>query len=242
MPVHLYGQPASMGPITALAARHGLHVVEDAAEAHGAGVDGRSVGTLGDCGVFSFFGNKILTTGEGGMVTTDDPDLAQRLRLFRGQGMSPDRRYWFEVVGYNYRMTNIQAAIGLGQVEHVDRIIAARDDLGRRYDAALAPLDDVLRRPLTEPGTRPVVWMYTVFLRSGGEPERDHVMTVLDEAGIETRPVFYPMHILPPYAEDRVFPVADIWAGRGINLPTHLEIMEDDVDRIVHALSDALRT
>lgn len=242
MPVHLYGQPASMGPITALAARYGLHVVEDAAEAHGAGVDGRSVGTLGDCGVFSFFGNKILTTGEGGMVTTDDPDLAQRLRLFRGQGMSPDRRYWFEVVGYNYRMTNIQAAIGLGQIEHVDRIIAARDDLGRRYDAALAPLDDVLRRPLTEAGTRPVVWMYTVFLRSGGEAERDHVMAVLDEAGIETRPVFYPMHILPPYAEDRGFPVADTWAGRGINLPTHLEITDDDVARIVHALSVALRT
>ena len=115
IPVHLYGHPADMDAVNRIATKHGLWVVEDAAEAHGAEVNGKKVGTLGTCATFSFFGNKIITTGEGGMVTTDDDELAAKLRLYRGQGMDPNRRYWFPVVGFNYRMTNIQAAIGLAQ-------------------------------------------------------------------------------------------------------------------------------
>lgn len=241
MPVHLYGHPADMTAIARVAHTHGLVVVEDAAEAHGAEVDGRRVGSIGDCGVFSFFGNKIITTGEGGMVTTDDDALAARLRLLRGQGMSPDRRYWFEVVGFNYRMTNIEAAIGLGQLEQIDQNLAARDYIGRLYDEVLAPYDDLLRRPVTRPGTRPVQWMYTVFLRSGGEAERDRFISDLDAAGIETRPVFYPMHLMPPYAETSRYPVADTWYGRGVNLPTHLGLRDEDIRRIGVAIGDALR-
>ncbi len=240
MPVHLYGHPAAMPAIREIAERHGLLVIEDAAEAHGAEIGGRRVGSLGDCAVFSFFGNKIITTGEGGMVTTDDGDLASRLRLYRGQGMSTNRRYWFDVVGYNYRMTNIQAAIGLGQLEAVDRILTARDQIGAFYDEALATLDDRLRRPITQAGTRPVQWMYTVFLRNGGEDERDAFMAALDAAGVETRPVFYPMHQMPPYAGSGSFPVADTWSARGVNLPTHLGLDDADLRRVADAVADAL--
>lgn len=241
IPVHLYGHPAEMKAISAIARRHKLWVLEDAAEAHGAEVGGTRVGALGDCAIFSFFGNKIVTTGEGGMITTDDDELAARLRLFRGQGMDPKRRYWFPVVGYNYRMTNIQAAIGLAQMETIDTALAERERLAGWYDAALAPLAERIFLPRQQAGAKQVYWMYTIFLRQGGERERDAVMQRLDAAGIETRPVFYPMHVLPPYKEDAAYPVADTWAQRGINLPTHQELTQADVARIAEALGDALR-
>jgi len=240
IPVHLYGHPADMGAIDAIARRHDLFVVEDAAEAHGATYRGRPVGSLGRCGVFSFFGNKIVTTGEGGMVTTDDDELATLLRLYRGQGMDPTRRYWFPVVGYNYRMTNIEAAIGLGQMEGIAAELSLRAALARSYDVALAPLGARLVLPSPAPWATPVTWMYTVYLREGGEEARDGVMRDLDALGIETRPVFYPMHVLPPYRQESSFPVADTWAARGINLPTHTRLRQDDVARIADALTHAL--
>ncbi|WP_299454228.1 DegT/DnrJ/EryC1/StrS family aminotransferase [uncultured Pigmentiphaga sp.] len=238
--VHLYGHPADMDAINAVAERHGLWVLEDAAEAHGAEVNGKKVGALGRCATFSFFGNKIVTTGEGGMITTDDDTLAARLRLFRGQGMDPVRRYWFPVIGYNYRMTNIQAAIGLAQMETIDQALSERDRLARWYDEALAPFDTQIVRPQSEPWARQVFWMYNIFLRAGNAVRRDAIISLLDAAGIETRPVFYPMHILPPYAQPAVFPVADLWAQRGINLPTHQALTQADVQRIADALGQAL--
>lgn len=240
IPVHLYGHPADMDSINIIARRHGLWVLEDAAEAHGAEVNGRRVGSLGTCATFSFFGNKIVTTGEGGMITTDDDDLAARLRLFRGQGMDPKRRYWFPVVGYNYRMTNIQAAIGLAQMETVDQALSQRDELARWYDQALAPLSHQLVLPQCEPWARQVFWMYNIFLREGGERRRDAVMREMESEGIETRPVFYPMHVLPPYLQASDFPVADSWAHRGINLPTFQGLTQDDVKRIAQTLASAL--
>ena len=147
MPVHLYGQSADMDPICELAARRGLFVLEDAAEAIGATDRGRRAGGLGDCAAFSFFGNKIITTGEGGMVTTDDDALAERIRLYRAQGMDPQRRYWFPVIGYNYRMTNIAAAIGLAQLERIDTHPAARRRVSAGYDRRLVPLQGRLETP-----------------------------------------------------------------------------------------------
>ncbi len=240
IPVHLYGHPAEMGPINDVARRHGLWVVEDAAEAHGAHYRGKPVGSLGTCATFSFFGNKIVTTGEGGMITTDDDELAAKLRLFRGQGMDPQRRYWFPVIGYNYRMTNIQAAIGLAQMETVDTAIAERERLARWYDNALGALSDRIVLPREAEWAKQVYWMYTIFLREGTEFDRDRVMRELDEQGIETRPVFYPMHVMPPYLEDKSYPVADEWAQRGINLPTHQDLTLDDVHRVAAALEAAL--
>ncbi len=240
IPVHLYGHPAEMHSILAIARKHGMKVVEDAAEAHGAAVNGEIVGGLGDCATFSFFGNKIITTGEGGMVTTNDDDLADRLRLYRNQGGDPKRRYWFPVVGYNYRMTNIQAAIGLGQIENIDRALADRQQLALWYDQALAPLAHRIALPQQSQWAKQVFWMYTIFLKEGGEAERDAVMRMLDEAGIETRPVFYPLHDLPPYKEEQAYPVADEWTKRGINLPTHQGLKQSHVARIAHALGEAL--
>jgi len=240
IPVHLYGHPAEMETLALIAKRHGLWLLEDAAEAHGAEVGGRRVGALGDCATFSFFGNKIVTTGEGGMVTTNDDELAKRLRLYRGQGVDPERRYWFPVVGYNYRMTNIQAAIGLAQMETVDVALADRQALARLYHEALKPLSEALVLPAVRAGTHHVYWMYTVFLRKGGEAQRDAVMKALDADGIETRPVFYPMHVLPPYLESNAYPVADEWAQRGINLPTHQFLTPADVGRIAASLARAL--
>lgn len=240
--VHLYGHPANMDAINAIARDSNLWVVEDAAEAHGAEMNGKKVGGLAHCAIFSFFGNKIITTGEGGMITTDDDALADRLRLFRGQGMDPKRRYWFPVVGYNYRMTNIQAAIGLAQLEGVTTALAERESLAGWYAEALSNLTDRILLPVQEEGAKHVFWMYTIFLRSGGERERDAVMQCLDGLGIETRPVFYPMHVLPPYQEDTAYPVADLWAQRGINLPTHQGLVPADIKRIAAALDIALTT
>jgi perosamine synthetase len=242
MPVHLYGHPANMADIAALARRHGLAVVEDAAEAHGALCDGRKVGALGTCGVFSFFGNKIITTGEGGAVVTNDKALADRLRLYRNQGMDPDRRYWFPVVGYNYRMTNIAAAIGVAQMERVDQLLAARRRVARWYDERLASHRDRFDLPATAPWASHVYWMYTVVLRGRGADRRDEVMARLAATGIETRPVFYPMHQLPPYRDPTGhFPVADRLSAGGINLPTHARLSEGDIDRIVTTLTEAAR-
>ena len=240
IPVHLYGHPADMTKINEIARQHHLWVVEDAAEAHGAEVFGRKVGSLGTCATFSFFGNKIVTTGEGGMVTTDDDALAAKLRLFRGQGMDPQRRYWFPVIGYNYRMTNIQAAIGLAQMETVEQALSDRSRLAAWYHEALAHLQDLLVLPEPHSWAKQVFWMYNIFLREGDEHRRDAVMRHLDAAGIETRPVFYPMHVLPPYKEDEAYPVADEWAQRGINLPTHQDLTQIDVQRISSSLSNAL--
>jgi perosamine synthetase len=240
IPVHLYGHPAEMHTLISIAQRHGLKVLEDAAEAHGAEVNGSRVGAIGDCATFSFFGNKIITTGEGGMVTTNDDALAGRLRLFRNQGVDPDRRYWFPVIGYNYRMTNVQAAIGLGQMETIDQALADRQRLARWYDEALAPLSNMIELPQQADWARHVFWMYTIFLKEGGDAERSAVMRRLDELGIETRPVFHPLHKMPPYKEDSHYPVADEWAARGINLPTHQALTQADVARIADALTTAL--
>lgn len=240
IPVHLYGHPADMVAINSIAEENGLWVLEDAAEAHGAAVRGNTVGGLGTCATFSFFGNKIITTGEGGMITTDDDSLAEQLRLYRGQGMDPNRRYWFPVVGYNYRMTNIQAAIGLAQVEGIDKALSDRDVLAGWYNEALESMQDRIILPKQADWAKQVFWMYNIFLCDGDQHRRDAVMSHLDAMGIETRPVFYPMHILPPYEEESSYPVADTWYQRGINLPTHQDLSKKDIARVANALQSAL--
>lgn len=241
IPVHLYGHPADMDPLAEIASEHGLVIVEDAAEAHGARYRGRRAGGLGDCSTFSFFGNKIITTGEGGMVTASDPEVEARLRLYRGQGMDPQRRYWFPVVGYNYRMTNVAAAIGLAQLERVDVLLAARRAVASWYDQYLDGLQDLVTLPVEEPWAHHVYWIYNVLLARG--IDRDEVMRRLDADGIETRPTFYPMHVLPPYAADpALYPVADDVARRGVNLPTHGLLSEEDVAYVAERLAHHVRT
>lgn len=242
MPVHLYGQPVDMDGVLEVARRHGLFVLEDAAEAMGARYKGRPAGALGHCAAFSLFGNKIITTGEGGMVTTDDDALAARLRLYRGQGMDPARRYWVPVIGYNYRMTNIAAAIGLAQLERIEAHLAARRRVAAGYDARLAPLRERLITPVTAPFADHVYWMYTIQLANPDRAYRDQVMAALDADGIETRPVFHPLHTLPPYvrSDQSPLPNAELCAARGINLPSHGRLTEADLDRVAESLTKAL--
>jgi perosamine synthetase len=242
IPVHLYGHPADMDGVREIAARHHLWIVEDAAEALGARYKGTVVGGLSDCATFSFFGNKIITTGEGGMVTTDDDAIAERLRLYRGQGMDPERRYWHPVVGYNYRMTNVAAAIGLAQLERVDHHLAERRRVAAAYDARLAGLERFIVRPVSENWAEHVYWMYTVTLGEEAAISRDAVILALAAEGIESRPTFHPMHAMPPYAHlaGGGFPVAEDLGARGLNLPTHALLTEADIDRICAALKRAV--
>jgi perosamine synthetase len=239
--VHLYGHPADMSGLRDVADRHGLKLVEDAAEAHASTWDGRPVGSLGTVGVFSFFGNKIVTTGEGGAVTTDDDDLAARLRLLRGQGMDPKRRYWFPVVGFNYRMTNVAAAIGCAQLEQLPGFLARRHEISARYDSLLGGFPG-LETPWTHPQATRVNWLYTVLVPDHlSAADRDRVMALMAEDGIETRPVFHPMHTLPPYAQENRFPISTMLGRRGISLPTHVNLSDEDLqvvsERLLHHLS-----
>jgi perosamine synthetase len=236
--VHLYGHPADMDAVMEVARKHDLFVVEDAAEAHGALYRGRKVGSLGDAATFSFYGNKILTTGEGGMVVTSDKRLSDRLRLLRGQGMEPGRRYWFPSIGYNYRMTNIAAALGLAQLEQIDQFLENRFRLASLYRAQLASLEDFVILPSEEPWARHAFWSYAIILRTSLRLDRDDLMRRLEADGIETRPVFYPMHVLPPYRQPGSHhPVADLLSSRGIVLPMHGLLSDDDICHIAERLA-----
>jgi perosamine synthetase len=225
-----------MEPVLEIARQHGLFVVEDAAQAHGAEYRGRRVGGLGDAGVFSFFGNKVITTGEGGMVTVRSPELFDKLRFLRNQGMDPHRRYWFPVIGYNYRITNLQAAVGVAQLERIDARLRERRRLAQWYQTHLAPLNDFLILPVEEAWARHTFWLYSVVLREATAAQRDSVLSLLEQEGIETRPIFYPMHLLPPYrTEHQPCPTAESIALRGLSLPTHSGVTEEDVLFIAQA-------
>lgn len=237
--VHLYGHPVDMDPVMDAARRHDLFVIEDAAEAHGALYKGRMAGSIGDIGAFSFFGNKIITTGEGGMVVTNDDKLAETMRLLKGQGVDPKRRYWFPMIGYNYRMTNIQSAIGLAQLERISRHLGRRREVAELYYKHLRDLEDFIHLPVEKDWAHHAFWMFSIVLRDKVKISRDGFMELLERDGIESRPIFYPMHVLPPYKEqDARYPVADSIASRGLNLPTHSILTEEDVAYI----SDKIRS
>lgn len=242
MPVHIYGHPADMSPLIKIAKKHNLHVIEDAAEALGAYYEGKHVGPLGDVGIFSFFGNKNITTGEGGMVVTNNDEIAMRIRLLKGQGMDPNRRYWHPTIGYNYRMTNIAAAIGLAQLEKVEWHLKRRRNVSRLYDKYLSKLTNHVQLPIEKTYAHSCYWMYSIVLKDSVKKERDQVRDQLDnEFNIETRPFFYPMHIMPPYYErERSYPTAEHIASRGINLPTHELLSEEDIKYIANSLESSL--
>ena len=237
LPVHLYGAACDMRALGALAERRGLGVVEDCAEAFGTTLDGQHVGTFGDVGTFSFFGNKTITTGEGGMVISRDEALAERMRVVRGQGQSLTRRYWHEVLGFNYRMTNIVAAIGLAQIERLDAILARKRAVAARYEALLRGLPVAFQRPMV--GVESSHWLVSVLLPPGAD--RDAAQREMAARGVDTRPVFFCAHEMPMYAKGERFPVAENIAGRGLSLPSYPTLEDADLDRVVDALGAALR-
>jgi perosamine synthetase len=192
IPVHLYGHPCDMDAIKKIAVGHNLFIIEDAAEAHGAEYKGKKVGTFGDIACFSFYGNKIITTGEGGICLTGDKEIAAKLRVLRDHGQRPDKRYWYDVVGFNYRMTNIQAAIGVAQVKKLDQFIDLKRQIGGWYAEGLDNLfNEGLIIPAPEmPWAKTVYWLYSILLTNRFGTGRDEVISRLSDMGIETRPFF----------------------------------------------------
>ena len=236
--VHLRGHPADMDAIQTVAKRHNLFVVEDAAQAHGAQYCGRPVGSIGNVATFSFFGNKIITTGEGGMVTTNDDRAADLMRLLRNQGMTKERRYWHPVVGYNYRITNIQAAIGLAQVERLPDLLARHRQVAAWYREELAGLPG-LKWQQPRDWASPVWWQFVVVMEEAFARNRDAVLARLQAAGVDARRLYHPSHQMPPYEAShrgRKFPVADHHAARGICLPTWAGLQHDDVRYVCEQL------
>ena len=228
MPVHLYGHPADMPAINALAEAHNLVVIEDAAEAHGATVAGRTVGGLGRIGSFSFYANKIITTGEGGMLTTDDGTLAARCRMLRDHAMPPQKRYWHEEVGFNYRMTNLQAAVGVAQLERIDEFIRRKRRIAELYDAQLGDVPGV-QLPAQRQGCTNVYWMYSILVRPPYARSRDELIAALRSRGIDSRPFFHPLDTLPHYRGNSVRPVAEDLSRCGINLPSFPSLTDEQV-------------
>ena len=238
MPVHLYGHPCDMDAIMALAERHDLFVIEDCAEAIGGAYRNRPVGTIGHVGCFSFFANKTLTTGEGGMVTTAERSLFERMAVLRDHGMAPDRRYWHETVGFNFRMTNIQAAIGLAQVERQETMIARRKAVAAQYDRELGGIDGITPQYFQE-WADSMPWLYSVLVdpdRFG--MDRDSLGAALKTTGVETRPLFYTVQDQPAfkaYARTAA-PNAAFVSEHGISLPTGNVTKEE-----VMVVCDAIR-
>jgi len=233
--VHPFGHAADMDPILTLAERHGLKVIEDNAEAPGGRYRGRLLGTIGDVSCYSFFANKIITSGEGGMVMTRDSTLDKALRVRRDHGMSRERRYFHEVVGYNYRMTNMQAAVGLAQFERLDAITAERAEQAERYRHLLAD-PRIAWRP-SQPWCDPVHWLATITLRRA--ELRDPLLAHLKREGIDCRQMVFPVHTAVPYASshaDADFPVSMDISFRSLHLPSSTSLESADLERVCDAV------
>jgi perosamine synthetase len=242
MAVHMYGHPCEMDSIRAIARIHGLHVIEDAAQAHGARYRGRRVGALGDVGCFSFYGNKIITTGEGGMLVTNDQRIANRAALLRNQAFG-EVRFVHHDVGFNYRMTNIQAAIGCGQCEEFEEKIARKREIAAIYDELLADEIDLQLLARAE-GCEPVCWMYGVVLREGFGRSKQEVRSQLACVGVETRSFFIPMNQQPVYQGRNSrwpdlrgsFPVSERLGEGGFYLPSGGNLSRADQEYVVERL------
>lgn len=236
MAVHLYGHPCDMDQIVAICREHDLLLVEDAAEGFATRWKGQHVGTFGDVGTFSFFGNKTITTGEGGMVLARDPDIMARCRLLKSQGVSPTREYWHDALAYNYRMTNIQAAVGLAQLEIAPEILALKRELAGAYRKGLAGLPLRMHDPVGD--VEHSYWMCSLVLDNADH--RDPLRAVLAKEDIETRPFFPPAHKMPHCVTGQHLPVTESLSARGINLPSYPGMNRADIERVCRAIGAGL--
>lgn len=239
IPVHLYGHPADMDEIANIASRHGLHIIEDAAEAHGAEYKNQKVGSIGDAGIFSFYGNKIITTGEGGIITTNSSAIYDKAKYLRDHGMCAHKRYWHTAVGFNYRLTNVQAALGLAQLERIDELLGRRRQVFGWYEALLENVKSVRLNP-RKLWAQPVSWMVCALCDVPDAASRDHLMRQLKQQGIDTRPFFYPVSSQPIYGGACESPVASHISERGLNLPSGPSLSYDQVMVVCHALCEML--
>ena len=239
--IHTYGHPVEMDPLLELADRRGLWVVEDAAEAHGARYKGRPVGALGRAASFSFYANKIITTGEGGMVTTNDAELARVARRLRDHAFSDERHFWHKYLGFNYRMTNMQAAIGLAQTERLEEFVEIRRANAARYTKALSKVPG-LTLPVERPWARNVYWMYGVVVEDAFGISRDELRRRLARRGIETRTFFIPIHLQPIYYDayrGHRYPVSEELCRRGLYLPSGATLTEAEIAYVCDMVREA---
>lgn len=248
MPVHIYGHPCDMDPLLALAQEREIAVIEDAAEAHGAEyrsevVGWRRCGSFGELSCFSFYANKLVTTGEGGMIVTDDPALAEKLRSLRNLSFGPERRFMHDELGFNFRLTSMQAAIGLPQVARMEQIVQRKRDVARRYQERLANLEEV-SLPIERAWARSVYWMFGIVIDEGWGSTSE-VSHYLAAAGIETRPFFVGMHQQPALRrlhlfEQERYPVTDMLTRQGLYLPSSPSLTEADQERVCDMLQEVL--
>lgn len=232
MAVHLYGLPCDMDKICRICRSHNLLLIEDCAESFGAYYKGQHTGVFGDIATFSFFGNKTITTGEGGMVVARDKEIITRARHLKNQGVSSTREYWHDVLAYNYRMTNIQAAIGLAQLEQANEILAKKRQIAAWYAEELAGLPLELHQE--HPDTTHSYWMFTITASNGSL--RDSLRERLKRDGIETRPIFPCAHSLPHCSHTQSYPVAESLSERGINLPSYPSLTIKDISFIANSI------
>lgn len=237
IPVHLFGQPCDMEAIMQLAKTHDLFVIEDCAQAHGAEFKGQKVGSFGDIGCFSFFGNKVITTGEGGMCITNSSDLDEKMRVRRDHGMSKTKRYWHDVIGYNYRLTNLQAAIGLAQLERIDDILENRRVYENSYKSAFKNKPVSFQADLPE--RKRITWLVSVLLDKSRDELSDYISR-LKNAGLDVRPFFYPLSDMELYKEfcAKPCPVAKMVSQKGLNFPTYESLKNiDEIEAIIKELN-----
>lgn len=233
MVVHLYGQACDMDKIMQIAKKYNLFVIEDCAEAFGSKYKCQHVGTFGDVATFSFYGNKTITCGEGGMVVTNDHTLYDRLLHLKGQGLAKHRQYWHDIIGFNYRMTNICAAIGLAQLEQADKFISQKRKIAEWYDEYLTGVSVELHKAM--PDTVHSFWMCSILVPKA--EQRDTLRKYMEEHGIDTRPVFYPVHTMPMYSmKYQKHIVAEELGWRGINLPSWPGLNQDQVKFICETI------
>jgi len=242
IPVHLYGQPVNMKSLVQFAEKYNLYIIEDCAEAHGAKYDNHSIGSFGDISCFSFYGNKIITTGEGGMCLCDDEKLYQRINILKDHGMNPNHRYWHQEIGYNYRMTNMQAAIGVAQMEQINSFLILRANIGKRYDSALN------NHPLIElqhsfPKHDRVNWLYSILIKTNElDVSIADIQKSLKKHKIDSRPFFVPLTMMKIYSNYRShsFSNSESIYKRGICLPTYSSLTESQIGYISNCLLNIL--
>lgn len=238
IPVHLYGHPSDMEAINEIAKEHNLFVIEDAAEAHGAEINGKRVGSMSKAAIFSFYGNKIMTSGEGGMITTDDEELYKKMAYLRDHGMSKERRYWHTEVGFNYRMTNLQAALGVAQLDRIDELLDKKREIYEWYKEGLKDVPSIKLNTQRD-GYKNVFWMICVEFDGYDDTQRDEFMKKLKEKGIDSRPYFYPISDMPIYGQADT-PITHQVYKKGINVPSYFDITKSDVDRVCKIIKEIL--
>lgn len=236
--VHLYGFPADMDAINSIAKKHKIVVIEDACEAHGALYKGKKVGSLAKVGCFSFSGAKTIATGEGGMIVSNDTLLMKKIKSIKSNFTNNKRHFYHSDIGYPYRYTNVQAAIGLAQLEKINTFINIKIKNAKKYDELFKDEKSIMLPPRI-PGTKNVFWLYSIVLKKGGL--RDALMEYLRARGIQTMPFFVPMHKLPMYKNNDKYPNSDFLSKNGISLPSGLTLSSNDIEYISGAVKKFLK-